>query len=400
MTTFVYRSSDTGAPSTALTTAGAIAAILDAILIDGYNALTGVTVTRSGAIATYTKTGGHNFAPAGASAAQLAGVIVQTGGFDQAEYNQTGAIFNVTSTTWQMNVSGSPATTGTGAGTAKRAPMKYGGNAWTTAFTASNKRTYRQPTGTNGFYLYVDNNATRSAAQCDVLGFESASAMGVGTGQFPHALILSQNSLKSTLYLATTGGNKWMAVGNGRLFYLLLYSQGANSLPTCLGFGDFRSVRSGDTYNCLLQASASDTNTTDTAWSHVGVSPSTLQSGQYIARGWHQCGSAQIFTKTFDGPNGTSTVPNSVAFPNPADNAIYFIPIIVSEYGQVGTSASYAIIRGSLPMWSWMHGSSPAGYGDAYVGSGVFSGRMLECVAINTSGAYPTFIEISDTWDT
>jgi hypothetical protein len=403
VTTFVYRSSDTGGPgTTALTTAGAITSILDAILIDGYNSVSGVTVTRSGTTATFTKTA-HGFGTVGGNTAQLAGVIVTVAGFTQTEYNVTGPIFNVTANTWDMTVSGSPATPGTTAGTttAKRAPMKWSGNAWTTSYTASNKRVYRQPTGTNGFYLYIDNNQTRSAAQADVLGFEAATGMGTGTGQFPHALALSANNIKSTLYLATTGGNKWIAIGNGRLFYLLLYSQGANSLPTCLAFGDFRSVRSGDAFNTLLAAATTDTNTGDLMWSHGGLATGTGTAGHTLARQWHQQGSAQSFAKCIDGPSSsTGGVPNVIPIPNPADNALYFYPLLVIENGVTGVTGSYVVIRGSLPMWGWMHGSTAANYGDVYAGAGGLAGRLFECVAINTGASYPAFIETTDTWDT
>lgn len=113
---------------------------------------------------------------------------------------------------------------------------------WTIAFTGTNQRIYRQPTGTNQLYLRVDDTGTTSA---QVFGCETASAIGTGsqTNLFPTTVQQASPGLfwlKSSVASAAT--RPWIMVATNKMFYLWVLTNGLFGFGTAQGelfwFGD------------------------------------------------------------------------------------------------------------------------------------------------------------------
>src|SRR5260221_6745515 len=150
MTVRLFQSTDTGAPTVTGQAGGAsagIVALLDAILVNGYNART-VTITRSGAVATVADTA-HGYPSSAASPTSARRVLFA--GAVQPEYNGEKTITYVDANTYTFPVSGTPATPATGTITSTRAPL-----GWSTLYTGTNLRAYKPGAG-NQLLLRLDD---------------------------------------------------------------------------------------------------------------------------------------------------------------------------------------------------------------------------------------------------
>lgn len=156
---FFYKSTDTGAP-TETGQAGSRIALLDALLINGYNLRSVSGITRSGATATATTTVAHGYS---------VGDTVLIEGASQSDYNGNAVITSLTTTTFSYAVANSPVTPATGTITVKRAPA-----GWEKTYSGTNKAVYRPPAaaGTR-MYLRIDDSGAvggQGARTCWVRG--------------------------------------------------------------------------------------------------------------------------------------------------------------------------------------------------------------------------------------
>jgi hypothetical protein len=166
-----YASFDTGAP-TIDGVAGSLVTLLDALLINGYNSKT-ITITRSGTTATASSTA-HGFN-------DLQTILIS--GANEADYNGTFRITNVTANTFDFTVANSPATPATGTITAKVNPA-----GWTKPYSGTNKAVYRSGTGSNQRYYRIEDNSTPSANHAYLLGYGAMTDVDTGTDRFPTTL--------------------------------------------------------------------------------------------------------------------------------------------------------------------------------------------------------------------
>lgn len=368
-----FKSTDTGAP--ALTgQAGSLLALLDAVLVDGYNAGSVTSLTRSGSIATATRAG-HGFQN---------GDCVLISGADQAEYNGEFYVSNVTANTFDFTVSGTPATPATGTITAKRAPA-----GWLKSFSGTNKAVYRQGGG-NQFYLRVDDAGTTTAR---VVGYESMSDVDTGTAAFPTDAQVSGGLYwsKSSASNATT--RPWMIFATDSVLYLVVNtnssSGGSNSFIGV--FADFKSYKSGDVYNTIIIGGTTSSPTGNNLFYRVSTSITQVVSGHYVARSYTQLGSSLQIGKHTDlaKASGSSSIGGSgLTHPNPVDNGLYLARIFVHEPSAV---------RGELPgLWAPLH-NRPLNHLDTFSGVGNLAGRDFLASTMYLNGQ--VFIETSNTWD-
>ena len=97
---------------------------------------------------------------------------------------------------------------------------------WTIAYTTTNKRVYRNSaTDGTGFYLNVDDSGSGSGGAQEALmtGFQTASGIGAGSGQFPTSGQLRQGigavvCRKSNA--ATSAARAWTLIADDTVFYL------------------------------------------------------------------------------------------------------------------------------------------------------------------------------------
>jgi hypothetical protein len=200
-----YFSYDVGAP-TMNGVAGSAIAVLDACLVNGYNTKTIQSITRSGSTATVNFATAHGY---------TSDQVVALAGMDQAEYNGEFRPFNVTTTSFDITVTGTPVSPATGAAmTSKVAPL-----GWTKVFSGANKAVYKSNMSAFGcLYLRVDDSGT-TFAKC--LGYETMTDVDTGTGPFPTT---AQSANGCALAKANTGDSSsrsWRLFGDEGLFYFL-----------------------------------------------------------------------------------------------------------------------------------------------------------------------------------
>lgn len=376
MTVSIYNSTDTGAPS--LTgQAGSLIALLDAVLVSGYNSKSVTSITRSGSVATLTATA-HGF---------VAGDVVLVSGANQTEYNGAFIISNVTANTFDYTVTGTPATPATGTITVKKAPA-----GWTKDFSGTNLAAYKQGGG-NSFYLRVDDTV---ATYARVVGYEAMTDVNTGTNAFPTSVQFSGGLywVKSSAADATT--RPWVAVATNQHLYLFVATDTAS--PPAYGhfyvFGGFKSYRPADAYSTGLIGNAASGNTTATAFLALLASGglTTACTGHYIARSYTQLGSSITVGKSTDANKSnmaTSVGSAGMPYPNGPNGALYLAPLWLSE-------SATSVLRGELPgLWSPLH-SRPLSHLDTFNGTEGLVGKKF--LVLNLGGSGQVFVETSNTW--
>jgi hypothetical protein len=289
---------------------------------------------------------------------------------------------------------------------------------WAKSFSGTNKATYRNSaTDGTGFYLYVDDSAAGTGGAKEALwtGFQTQSALGVGTGQFPTFAQLGLGigavvCRKSTTADSTT--RPWTLVADDTVFYLFVDAGDSTSAATACMFGDIYSYMSSDPYRCMIignnqQNTGSGTNL---PFGHLSNYATSTLPGHFLAANINGAGGSLLCGKHSDtsklGALGVGTVTGTSAigtvnaalgfsstallYPSPVDGGLWLAPVWVHHNG---------IIRGYLKgLWCPLH-QQPLGHYDTVSGSGVWSGKtfLSQYVSLN-SGNANALIETSNTW--
>lgn len=274
---------------------------------------------------------------------------------------------------------------------------------WTKPYSGANLAAYKQPIGSNGFYLYVDDSGGQNAR---VRGYETMTSISAGTGLFPTEV---QNSGGLYLYksnAASSASVPYTLASDGKMVYLfrdLARVGRANASSDWQGFafGDFPSYKSGDAYNTLLISDLSANLTSSNAaffgfQGHQGTPYTAPSSASHVmARPHTQVGSSTLFHK-FGEWGTTSTVylgggsATPLAYPSPIDGQLHLNPLWVCE-GTLGR-------RGYMPgLWTSPQAISNFAGGDTLTGSGALAGRSFVVIRA-ASYAYGCFLETSSTW--
>ena len=259
---------------------------------------------------------------------------------------------------------------------------------WTKAFVnaANSVAAYKQPAGTNGFYLRVDAS---NASYLRLVGYEAMTAIDVGTGAFPTAAQASGGLYQSTEAAATAV--QWRFYSNGKIFYLFIT---AGSYWQPIVFGDINSYKASDAFGTVLIAANSTGNTYNT-FSMMMSSLSSVPAAHYLARTAAQTGVAVACGKLSDytrSNNSAHIGQGGVAYPSPIEGGLLMAPVWVAE-ANLGA-------RGLLPgVWNPLH-NQPLANGDTFTGVGGLNGRTFDVQScLTTSGNYAqVFMETSDTW--
>lgn len=222
-----------GAP-TNINAAGAMCGILDACLVDGFNALAPVTVTVSAGVATLVYATPHGYTAdqylrvAGASVAQVNGDKLPT---------------ILDAQTLTIPAVGAPDGAVGGSISTRFAPL-----GWERVFTDVNVRVYRSPnlTGSRMFFRVQDTSTGFFSAS--VRGFVSMVDANTGTEPFP---TVAQASSGQLFYKSdSTTPRNWVLVGDSRTAYLFTTDSTAKAYYP-ISFGDFNSYLPGDAFNAI-----------------------------------------------------------------------------------------------------------------------------------------------------
>lgn len=203
----IYHSAMVGAPALS-GTAGALIAILDACLVNGWGSAAVDSIVISGGIATVTKAAGHPMEED--AVAEITGATV-TGGSINGEKK----VLTATATQYTFDATGIPNQTATGSITHKLASM-----GWAKAFSGTNKAAYRASdiTGVRN-YLRVDDSAVQSAR---VVAYESMTDVDTGTNPYPTTAQMSGGGhwCKHSTTTSSATARPWVLIGDEHAFYL------------------------------------------------------------------------------------------------------------------------------------------------------------------------------------
>ena len=398
MTTKIFHSNMAGAPVLS-GTAGAMIAILDACLKDGFGLVTMDSLTVSGGVATLSRSGGMTFEAD--AVVQLAGI---TGTY--SSLNGDRRLISVGASTATFDATGLPNGTAAGTITAKVSPL-----GWSKPFSGTNLAAYKAtgPTAL-GMYLRVDDSGTTVAR---VAGYESMSDINTGTGPFPTAAQVSGGGYWEKAGAAGSTARNWIVVGDERAFYWWSVPNAAAAITSqglLRGFGDLIPRRSSDAYAAFLAADIASIVTSTGLPSDL-VSSSVPYSTGYVTAPRNQgaIGSSSPLLVYAESRRATVAVTRSgqgaaysAPYPNTADNALDLDRVLALDYD--------LSVRGTFP--GLLHLPQAVGFAlqtwDKIAGQGALSGRTLMAVrggspgyaAQNTSSGYPGAVvfDITGPW--
>lgn len=393
MSAHLFTSADAGA-TTITGAAGGLVGVLDAILVNGYNSVGITSINRSGTTATVVTSAAHGFVASAPSSGRRA----KMAGLDQAAYNGDFEITVLSTTSFSYQVTGSPATPATGSGTVCRAPL-----GWSIAFTGTNKRAYRAPTG-NRFYYRFDDSVT---SQARFVGYESMTDVDTGVNAFPTATQLSGGMYFAKSATSDSTARNWYAVGDDKRLFIMSIPNGANSgVPHFIG--DFKNFNSADLYGSMVAGVWTATSAPAASAMFNSRSPSTSQgitatgaitrninqftTGIYATMVWGWLGISLLGSGFCSGGTNDTTF----AFPD-YHGALLIAKVFVCEVAN-GNANDRTRIRGSMPgIWFPNHARTSFADGQYITGTGDQAGKTF--MAWFTANSGWMLVETSDTWD-
>jgi hypothetical protein len=282
----------------------------------------------------------------------------------------------------------------------------------TSTFSAgTNQFVFQQGTGSNGFYLQIDDSATAGGnTVARTVMFETMSTYNTGTNMTPSTAQLSGGMYVPRGNGATVGSpQRWCVIATAKRFYMWLEgdsTNGTSGQQIMWAFGDIQSNRSGDGYATVMQAYGTSTYTsTGSISTVVNGMTGNAQTGTYCMRRWDQLSSGIQVFQIGDGSKGTIPIAGSImgasgmAYPNPEDGGVYLSPVWIGE-SVVNNAGS---LRGVVPgLWHACHNLFNGGAGnqimqtyDSWSGTGALAGKTFAAFRIYQG---LMVLETSNTW--
>lgn len=277
----------------------------------------------------------------------------------------------------------------------------YGSKAsvgWTQPYTDTNRAAFRPLSGSRFFYEIEDNaGGLGGAKEARLRGYETMSAIAVGTGPFP-----TSGQMAAGLYIrkstaADSTIRQWKIFADNRTAYVFISTGDAANTYSGFMIGDFYSLVAGDLYNGAIIARVSENSATSSN-DKLDIQQSSLMAvsqGHYSARsyigtiGGHNFARAANYQYTAGSPAG------ALPFPNPADASLRLLRNYIADISGPQNS-----LRGwARGLWAWGHPIAMVNDGDIYSGSGDLAGKTFELIK-STGSAGVLAIETSNTLDT
>jgi hypothetical protein len=380
-----FHSAMTGAP-TMSGTAGALIAVLDACLINGFNVKTVDTLVVSNNVATMNMS-------TGVGAFEVDAVVLVSGA-TPAGLNGEQRITAVTANSVSFATTGIANQTATGSISAKIAPA-----GWAKALTGTNLAAYRSAdvTGTRMF-LRVDDTSTTNAR---VVAYESMTDINTGLQPCPTATQISGGGYWPKANAANATARPWTLIADGKTFYLHVHTlaSGLGNSGVVGAFGDFLPYKSGDVYASFLHCFTADVAALTT--NQTGCLSYASGSTEYVARSYTGLGSAvagatlpEAYNPTSYSGSGSSTpVP---LYPNGPDNSLVLTRKLIYEPG--------VCLRGVMPgvLFAVQSCASSFSWRAKIAGQGAYTGRQLMAVKCSSpagvNGVGALFFDITGPW--
>lgn len=372
-----FDSTMAGAPALS-GTAGALIAVLDACLVNGFGTVTLDSLVVAGNVATGTVSGGHGFAMIGGAV----GPVIRIAGATPSALNGDWRLASVPgATTLTFATSGIGDQTATGTITAARPPLGFA-----KAFSGTNKAAYRAIAETSSrLYLRVDDTSTTSAR---VRGYETMSDVDTGTGPFPLDAQYSGGLYWGKSSAASATARAWRVIGDHEGFVLSILQDGSNGWIA--GYcGDIPSEKAADAYRMLLVGAQT---ATVSAMVYLPYINSNL--GHYMARSHTQVGSSIAVIKDTHRlcQSGMGASSAGSSYPSPTGSQFYCAPVDVWESGSV--------LRGTMPgLYAPLHPATSLTDGAVFSDLTGLDGRALLIQRLAASGTvYAVAIDITGPW--
>ena len=370
-----HHSAMQGAPALS-GTAGAMIALLDAVLINGFNVLAPTSIVVASGVATVTYSTTHGYA---------AHDIIKVAGATPAELNGEQRVTSVTSNALTFATT---AADGTATGTleTRTAPVGF----WEKSFSGTNKAAYRStdPAMTQ-LFLRVDDTGTNNALW---RGYETMTDVDTCTGPFPTVAQAASGLFARKSSSADAVARPWVVVAdNGLILFFVAWS---SSYPTYAWykFGDVLSLKEGDAYHCVIGAHTAETP------SYPGASPTPAECAFtgtqcYAARSDTQIGSA---VELRQGGSRASAAFGSGGQPYPSrvnNGLLLHAPVLLHE------GADTAPTRGEWPGILQPIQNQPLASGDIVDNFPSLPGRRVLLLRIDSSSSEGRIaIDITGPW--
>lgn len=380
-----YTSDEVGAP--ALTsTAGSLISLLDACLLNGFNAKSVVSAATAGGVCTLSVSV-HNFSN---------GRKVLVAGLTTSALNGVKKITVIDANTISYAAVGVADGAQAGTATVKRAPL-----GWTKLFGDTQTGMYqRGDVSVSAYCLRVDDSTTNAAD-----GYSRASVVlaptdfNTYTERFPLAS-QNQDAQPQVFWTRgfTTSPDHWTLVGDGTTFYLFAKGNSSDSLgfQAPRGFGDLISLVAGDTHGAFIGGDTVRNTPNFLSGRPQPNGPIDLVNGgaAYVARDY-----SGFVASTFISNMGRVAFPmgspNCPMFPNPANNGLSIeTRSLVLEHN----ASVNAVPRGYYPGVAEPAAYLPGGYqGHIFTVAGKdYLTVIFQSQSVNNSGA--ALFDITGPW--
>ncbi len=385
-----YSSDQPGAPVLS-GTAGAMLALLQSCLVDGFGLKTCDSITVAAGVATAAFPAGHSFLPG--SPALIAGATPT--GLNGEWKVLTAGTNNIT-----FAVPGVPNGAATGTMTAKVPPA-----GWLQPYTGTNLGVFKSSSiESTGLFLRLDDTGTMN---CRVVGYESMSGISAGLAAFPLPSQASGGLWWGKSNAANTTSRGWRIYASSRAFHLWVSASSNIASEQVTGiiytFGDILSYRSGDAFGCCINGgtSAGDVNASIVTFNGClgHGNGNGMPANMFLARAPLGVGGSLNVRKTsaansgatYSGMAGYNTI--VYPYPNVADNSMRLAPLELHQnvYGLLGRVAGVHHCAQVL-------GESFA-TGNELLGEGAYAGKTLTILRVGPVAGGTVFIDTTGPWE-
>lgn len=372
---------------------GAMTALLDACLINGFDVKAATSLNVAAGVATVAFSGTHS--------AVLHSVILVAGSAVAALNGEQ----KITAVGAGFVKFATAAADGAAGGTIsfKMAPL-----GWATVFTGTNKRVYQStnPTSTKMLLRVEDTNAY----QCKVRGFEQMTDVDTGLGRFPS--VTSGGFWPKTWQDVATPVN-WAFFGDSKMFLISLGGEITQNVAytgqSIRGFGDPLALRpGGDPYGCFLNCHKNTETIPAVSSMNTHLASGTGATDSFFARDFTGLGGDSAYNCfPFTGSTTLSGCDSRLGdFPSKIDGSLFMSAKYFAKSTGSQDGSPRAVLPGLLHLAQQAAGTTVR-TGNLIPGTGTLAGRTLHAInvvdAVNIS--YPnatqygaTLIDITGPW--
>lgn len=408
-----YFSDQAGAPALTGET-GSLIGVLDACLVNGYNQVNVVTMTRNGSIVTVTCASPHGYEDPAACYWVKNGVVnvAAIRGAAEADYNGDWPVIYESPTVFKFDIgTATPSSPATGTIVTKRAAAGFG-----KPFTDTGIAVYRS-NAINGrrFYWQVIDDGSCPNGTGGVYagwrGYESMTSATTGTGPFPSLAQVPWGQYVAKSASSDSTPRRWVLYSDGKTVFVVIHKAVTSSAEVSIyssifGFGDLLTL-SPDPYAVFCTGDSVTSYGYDSMTQAGLLTPSGRSCpnpcdpsiGTAIARTY---GGAQspVFSAAILGmgypQNYCIGSDATLMYPDPLSGAYFLSPIMLFEPSQ------QAVLRGMLPLYE---GASGIVHRDREIIGNIVGreGRSFQFIRAGnhsgyTGGAYIDLTGVNGTW--